>query len=951
MKLKRTKLAALALTALMAVGATSLVAYASETEDVASAIDTSTKTETGVVIDFYLSEDDLTNAGVKLTISYSDGTTSTEILEDAATLTTTAAKCLESGSVVAKYSYTLNGTGTTVSNSKTVTIPATGHTANDSTIYKVKTAPTCTTSGIYVYTYTCTVCKSVYDKEVEVAATGHDYDFSGSYTYYALSSDNVTVDTSSTAISANVYADGVDTLVDVSGLQVAKTNSNGSPVITDTSKAATYYMVYTCANGCGVKAAVKITIPASTVSYILIVGQSGLNDQDITDAIANKTKYYSESQLPSNDSIELANCTVDGSITIAYYDSNDVPLEGTKKITITAHHMTKTVAVFSSESDMTMCTVSTDTSGNMVVKNNSCYLTVTYVEQVECTAANCPLTTVCSAKYEKNTSNAITVDFVEGIDTCSNKVVSTDNKTASPAGAHTVLGAAKDDIAELVKDKSTKLTYEDLEDLISTGSYTTSSGVTYAYKDYVKLSDDTSTCTANGTVTVTYICTVDKVNTAATETITVYAKGHDMKHIVTNTVAATCEADGGYDVVYGCVRDNCGYVDTSVETQHYTLARLRHTNELSTDGVHPKNGSDGDSNDYTDTLNQKIYLEITGSKVVDINGYLTKDGTITVADVSSDGSTPVTGNDGWVRIGVSSDDTLAVYARAYTLCTTCTGTPHRVYITPASAGYKSGTNSSTTGTIKVTVDAINKQDSDGAGGYVTLTATYVVNSGITKTVVPATSTFAYYTSESAYTARLQSNTTGTDPDADVKNGLTLDSDGVYRYYLSDVFASSYTGVTSYDGGLFFISNGLVDTSANELCLYGGVWYYVSNGQVQLSYTGLAQHDGAWFYVTSGVLDTTKNGLVTYDGAQFLVAAGQVLTSYNGLWQYSSAIGGDDNWYFIAAGQVVDYSGVVMYDNAFFVVVDGVLDTSYNGTVEYDGATFNVVAGQLYDQVA
>jgi len=91
--------------------------------------------------------------------------------------------------------------------------------------------------------------------------------------------------------------------------------------------------------------------------------------------------------------------------------------------------------------------------------------------------------------------------------------------------------------------------------------------------------------------------------------------------------------------------------------------------------------------------------------------------------------------------------------------------------------------------------------------------------------------------------------------------------------------------------------------------------------------------------------------VTYDGAQFLVAAGQVLTSYNGLGLYSSTIGGDDNWYFIAAGQVVDYSGIVMYDGAFFVVVDGVLDTSNNGTVEYDGATFNVVAGQLYDQVA
>jgi len=847
MKLKRTKFAALALTALMAVGATSLVASADGTTVAATTSGTNTTTVASVAVTFYATSTDLTNDMVTYTVSYTDGTDDLTVnLEHAATLTTTtAATCTADGVLTATYKVTLDSNTWTATT--TVAIPKTGHTKNDSDVYEVKTAPTCTTSGVYVYTYTCTVCGSVYTQEVEVPATGHDYDFSGDYTYYALSSDNVTVDSSSTAISANIYASGVATGSSISGLQVAKTNSDGSPVITDTTQAATYYKVYTCANGCGVKAAVEVTIPASTVSYIVIVGESGLNDATITSYIKAGTKFESESQLPDNDDIELANCTVDGSITIAYYDSNGVALQGTKKITITAHHMEQKVAVFSSQSDMNMCTVKLDSSGNLVVTNNSCYLTVTYVEQVECTAANCPLTTTCSAKYEKDpnvSTNYISVDYLNSVDNCSDKVVSTETKTAAPSGSHSVLGAAKDDIAALVKSEGTDLTYEDLSSLISKGT-TTISGTEYAYADYVKLSADTSTCTTGGTVTVTYICTIDKVNTAATETITVYAKGHDMKYIVTNYVDATCEADGGYDVVYACVRDNCGYVDTSVATQSYTLARLAHTNELSTSGGHPVNGSDGDSNDYTDTLNQKIYLELSGSKVVDINGYLTKDSTITIADVT-DSTSPVTGNDGWVRIGVSTDDTLAVYARAYTLCTTCTGTPHRVYITPASAGYDSGENESTTGSIKVTVDAINKQDSDGAGGYVTLTATYVVNSGITKTVVPATSTFAYYTSESAYTARLQSNTTGTstDPDADVKNGLTLDSDGVYRYYLSDVFASLFTGVVSYDGGLFFIADGLVDTSASGLCLYGGVWYYVSLGQVQTQYTGLVQYDGA-----------------------------------------------------------------------------------------------------------
>ncbi|MCD8023608.1 MAG: hypothetical protein LUF30_11775 [Lachnospiraceae bacterium] len=183
----------------------------------------------------------------------------------------------------------------------------------------------------------------------------------------------------------------------------------------------------------------------------------------------------------------------------------------------------------------------------------------------------------------------------------------------------------------------------------------------------------------------------------------------------------------------------------------------------------------------------------------------------------------------------------------------------------------------------------------------------------------------------------------------VKDGLTLDSDGVFRYYENDVFTGTYSGVASYDGGLFFINSSLVDKDANGLCLYDDVWYFVSLGQVQLQYTGLALYDGEWFYITEGILDTTVNGLIPYDGETFLVAAGRLLLDYNGLWLNSSSIGGDDQWYFIAAGQVQNVTQVTMYDGAFFYVVNGILASDYNGTVEYDGAVFTVVAGQLYGE--
>ena len=74
----------------------------------------------------------------------------------------------------------------------------------------------------------------------------------------------------------------------------------------------------------------------------------------------------------------------------------------------------------------------------------------------------------------------------------------------------------------------------------------------------------------------------------------------------------------------------------------------------------------------------------------------------------------------------------------------------------------------------------------------------------------------------------------------------------------------------------------------------------------------------------------------------MIAAGRILREVNGLIQ-------DPNtglWYYVAAGQVADYTGLVLYDGAWFYVVNGELATGYTGPVVYDGSTFNVVNGQV-----
>jgi len=186
-----------------------------------------------------------------------------------------------------------------------------------------------------------------------------------------------------------------------------------------------------------------------------------------------------------------------------------------------------------------------------------------------------------------------------------------------------------------------------------------------------------------------------------------------------------------------------------------------------------------------------------------------------------------------------------------------------------------------------------------------------------------------------------------DADSTSDGTLALGNDGNWYYYVNGEIDTTFTGIASYNSGLFFVVEGAVAQDANGLNLYNDVWYYLACGQVQTQYTGLVQYDDAWFFITEGILDTSKNGLVPYDDATFLIADGQLLTSYNGVWQNASSISGDDLWYFIAAGKVQAVSQVVMYDNEWFVVEDGVLASDYNGTIEYDGATFTVVAGQLY----
>jgi predicted Zn-ribbon and HTH transcriptional regulator len=180
-----------------------------------------------------------------------------------------------------------------------------------------------------------------------------------------------------------------------------------------------------------------------------------------------------------------------------------------------------------------------------------------------------------------------------------------------------------------------------------------------------------------------------------------------------------------------------------------------------------------------------------------------------------------------------------------------------------------------------------------------------------------------------------------------KNGLAQDEKGKWHYYKNDEIDKTKTGIVEFEGGEFWVINGDLAEDANGLTICpDGKAYFLAQGQIQ-RVSQVAEYKGNFFMIKNGLLDESANGLYDYDGGTFVFAAGKLRKDVNGLWQNPK----DNKWYFLANGQVQKVSQVASYNGEFFVVKDGVLDTGYNGTIEYDGKTFNVVNGQLYDEVA
>lgn len=598
---------------------------------------------------------------------------------------------------------------------------------------------------------------------------------------------------------------------------------------------------------------------------------------NISSSELKKYDYYTGNIEDFDTSkIELEDCTKEGKFTFIAkdYDGDELYIV---PMTVPAHHMEVENIEVTSPEDKALLTV-TKENGKFVVKNNSCSKKVTYYVVKYCTAAKCKLEEKASDKKNKFV-NCTTASIDNNW-----KVVSRTAVVAEPEGEHPIDNDAVTEINALVKNGSGVVAYADLEKIVK--KYNDK----YDKDDYITLSKDTATCTEKGKVTVTFLCHSCKTSVKTVDVVT-KALGHDYIRTVDKStiVKATCEKRGYQEIATLCTR--CGKEKEGTTREIKYTNRLKHTNEyyVLTSGVGILTDNSGK---YID---KDAEIKFIGDKVIDYNGENLKN--FATGDKVYDAS---------FIVGSS------VSAAVYTNCTVCHNNEVKVKDVPS-----------------LTITGIKKEDASGVAGKITLKATYTTNAGkvVTKenTVPYYSSALAYAgrTEDEVINGLYQDKDLVTRYYVDGKvsevsgiikyagkeylvdkgvlcentQGVTLVGDTFY-FLANGCVQRGYTGVTIYDGQSFYLNNGVVDTDINGLVPYNGgtflfaagrlvkehnglwqdfdgSWYFLALGQVQTQYTGVAEYDGAYFYVKNGKLDTSKNGKITIDGVKYNAVNGQL----------------------------------------------------------------------------
>lgn len=97
--------------------------------------------------------------------------------------------------------------------------------------------------------------------------------------------------------------------------------------------------------------------------------------------------------------------------------------------------------------------------------------------------------------------------------------------------------------------------------------------------------------------------------------------------------------------------------------------------------------------------------------------------------------------------------------------------------------------------------------------------------------------------------------------------------------------SRENGYVNFEGNIYKIVNGMVDTKTTAMEYAFEKWYYFRKGVVDWSYNSIAYTNNQWWYINNGELDKTYTGMVPYADQMWYVKLGKLDKSYIGTAKY------------------------------------------------------------------
>lgn len=184
-------------------------------------------------------------------------------------------------------------------------------------------------------------------------------------------------------------------------------------------------------------------------------------------------------------------------------------------------------------------------------------------------------------------------------------------------------------------------------------------------------------------------------------------------------------------------------------------------------------------------------------------------------------------------------------------------------------------------------------------------------------------------------------------------------DGVWKCYAGETFLDTYTGAVRYNGGIFYVTNGILDWSYTGLTKFENRWLYFTKSKVDYSYTGATRYNGGIFYVTNGTLNWSYTGLTKFENRWLYFTKSKVDYSYTGSaryngglfyvtkgtlnWSYTGLTKFEGRWlYFTRSKFDSSFSGLVNYNGGLFYVSKGVINWSYTGMAKYNNTWYYIV---------